>query len=91
MGFCAQAVSTGIINLQASGCVQKLHRPLFSELVAGNMKYSWSIDYLLIEVKPADGFIINHCILFMYHAIRLIEDVITILVIIYAFTCCGRD
>ena len=62
----------------------------FSELVAGNMKYSWSIKYLLIEVKPVDGVSINHCILFMYHAIRLMEDVLTVSLIIYAFTSCGR-
>ena len=65
--------------------------PSTSEISSGNMKYSWSIQYLLTGVRPEDGISINHYILFLYNAIRLIVQMITISLIIYAFACCGRD
>lgn len=89
MGFCVPAVDTGTVTLLI--LFIKYFHFHFLEPGAGNMKYSWSIQYLLIDVRPVDGVSINRCILFLYNAIRLIEQIITISLIIYAFACCGRD
>ena len=58
-----------------------------SETSAGNVKYSWSINYLLLL---HDGNLINHALLLLYNIIRFIGQILIILLLARDFLWRGR-